>query len=391
MNFDTKINRKNTNSVKWDGHEKFKVNKDAIPLWVADMDFMTLPAITKELVNKAEYGVYGYALDPDSYYEAVIGWMKRRHQWDVKKEWIFTTPGVVSGLNACILALTDVGDSILIQEPVYHPFKNSINYNKRIPVINELVKKDTHYSIDFIDFEKKIVENNVKMFVLCSPHNPVGRVWLIEELNRMAELCKKHNVVIVSDEIHMDFIFPGNEHHVLVNLNPDYQDFVITLVAPSKSFNLAAFKVSQLITSNKEHLEKIKHEYEKLGFHGHNTFGMLACEVAYRDGDKFMDDVVEYIHQNIVMIKDYISTNLSRIKVMDIEGTYLLWLDFSGLNLTQSELIDFLSNEAKLWFNDGSIFGKSGVGFVRMNCATQHDTILQALNQLNDAISDKFK
>lgn len=391
MNFDTKINRKNTNSVKWDGHEKFNMNKDAIPLWVADMDFMTLPAITKELVTKAEYGVYGYALDPDSYYDAVIGWMKRRHQWDVKKEWILTTPGVVSGLNACILALTDEGDSILIQEPVYHPFKNSIKYNKRIPVINELVKNGTHYSIDFIDFENKLIENKVKMFVLCSPHNPVGRVWLVEELNRMAELCKKHNVVIVSDEIHMDFIFPGNEHHVLVNLNPDYQDFVITLVAPSKSFNLAAFKVSQLITSNKDYMDKVKHEYEKLGFHGHNTFGMLACEIAYRDGDQFMDDVVEYIHQNILMIKEYIGTHLSQIKVMDIEGTYLLWIDFSGLNLTQSELIDFLSNKAKLWFNDGSIFGKSGEGFVRMNCATQRETILQALNQLNDAISDRFK
>lgn len=391
MNFNTKINRKNTNSIKWDGHEKFKMNIEAIPLWVADMDFMTLPAITKELTEKVEHGVYGYAFEPESYYDSVIGWMKRRHQWDVKKEWIYTTPGVVSGLNACILALTDVGDSILIQEPVYHPFKYSINYNKRIPVINELVKKDTHYSIDFIDFEKKIIENSVKMFVLCSPHNPVGRVWLIEELNQIAELCKKHNVIIVSDEIHMDFIFPHNEHHVLVNLNPEYQDFVITLVAPSKSFNLATFKISQLITSKKEYIDKVKHEYEKLGFHGHNTFGILACEIAYRDGDQYMDNVVEYIHQNIIMIKQYISTHLSQIKVMDIEGTYLLWLDLSGLKLTQVELIDFLSNKAKLWFNDGSIFGKGGEGFVRMNCATQRETILQALNQLNDAISDKFK
>jgi cystathionine beta-lyase len=189
----------------------------------------------------------------------------------------------------------------------------------------------------------------------------------------------------------MDFIFPGNEHHVLVDLNPDYQDFVITLVAPSKSFNLAAFKVSQLITSNPDYMERIKHEYEKLGFHGHNTFGLLACEVAYRDGDQFMDDVVDYIHQNILMIKDYIAQNLKQIKVMDIEGTYLLWLDFSALNLTQSELIDFLSNKAKLWFNDGSIFGKSGIGFVRMNCATQRDVLKQALHQLKDAISDTVK
>lgn len=391
MNFDIEINRKNTNSVKWDGHEKFNINKDAIPLWVADMDFVTLPEIMKELTEKVGFGVYGYALDPNSYYDAVIGWMERRHQWDVKKEWIYTTPGVVSGLNACILALTNIGDSILIQEPGYHPFKYSINYNKRMPIINELVRNDTHYAIDFNDFEKKIVENNVKMFVLCSPHNPVGRVWLEEELIRMANICQKHQVIIVSDEIHMDFTFPGNEHHVLVNLNPDYQVFVITLVAPSKSFNLAAFKVAQLVTPNKDYMERIKHEYEKLGFHGHNTLGVLACEIAYRDGDQFMDEVVEYIHQNIIIIKDYINTNLNVVRVMDIEGTYLLWLDFSGLNLTQPELIDFLNNKAKLWFNDGSIFGKSGVGFVRMNCATQRDTILKALNQLNDAISDKLK
>jgi len=172
MKFDTKINRKNTNSVKWDGHEKFNINKDAIPLWVADMDFMTLPSITKELTEKVEFGIYGYALDPDSYYESVIGWMKRRHHWDVKKEWIYTTPGVVSGLNACILALTDEGDSILIQEPVYHPFKYSINYNKRIPIINELVHNDTHYSIDYDYFEKKIIEKNVKIFLLFSPPKP---------------------------------------------------------------------------------------------------------------------------------------------------------------------------------------------------------------------------
>lgn len=386
MNFESKINRKHTNSVKWDGHDKFKVHPDAIPLWVADMDFKTLPEITQALNKQVEFGVYGYAFEPDSYFDSVIAWMKRRHHWDIKKEWILTTPGVVSGLNACILSLTQENDSILIQEPVYHPFKNSIKYNKRIPVINELVREESHYSINFEDFENKIINHNVKLFILCSPHNPVGRVWLKDELIQMADICHKHGVVIVSDEIHMDFIYKGHEHHVLANLKPEYQDFVITLVAPSKSFNLAAFKVSQLVTTNPDFKKKIEHEYERLGFHGHNTFGLLACEVAYRSGDQFMDDVVEYIHQNILYIKDYVSENLSMIKVMDIEGTYLLWLDFSELKLEQADLMDFLGSEALVWFNDGSIFGESGKGFVRMNCATQRDVIKQALDQLNKAI-----
>jgi cysteine-S-conjugate beta-lyase len=391
MNFDTKINRKNTNSIKWDGHTRFNVNPDAIPLWVADMDFQTLPEITQELKNKVEFGVYGYAFEPDSYFEAIIDWMKRRHKWEVQKDWILTTPGVVSGVNACILAFTKENDSILIQEPVYHPFKNSINYNKRNPIINELVRNDTHYTIDIQDFENKIVEKDVKLFILCSPHNPVGRVWLKEELIQMADICHKHNVIIVSDEIHMDFVFKGYKHQVLVDLKPEYKDFVITLVAPSKSFNLAAFKISQLITPNKVFLEKVKHEYERLGFHGHNTFGLLACEIAYRKGHQYMDEVVEYIDKNIQYIKEYISSNLSQIKVMDIEGTYLLWLDFSALNLEQKELIKFLEENAKLWFNDGSIFGVSGKGFVRMNCATQIDIIKQALDQLNSALNGKVR
>lgn len=387
MNFEDKINRKNTNSIKWDGHEKFKVHPDAIPLWVADMDFKTLPEITRALNKQVDFGVYGYAFEPESYFESIIGWMKRRHHWDIQKDWILTTPGVVSGLNACLLALSEENDSVLIQEPVYHPFKNSIIYNKRIPVINELIRKDTHYSIDFNDFENKIIENNVKMFILCSPHNPVGRVWLKEELIQMADICHKYNVIVVSDEIHMDFVYKGHEHHVLVNLKPDYQDFVITLVAPSKSFNLAAFKVSQLITPNLSFKKRIEHEYERLGFHGHNTFGLLACEVAYRSGDQFMDEVLEYIYQNIQFIKEYIKENISVIKVMDIEGTYLLWLDMSALQLKQNELIEFLDQKAHLWFNDGSLFGESGNGFVRMNCATQRDVIKQALEQLRNAIN----
>jgi cysteine-S-conjugate beta-lyase len=387
MNFEDKINRKNTNSIKWDGHEKFNIHPDSIPLWVADMDFKTLPEITQALNKQVEFGVYGYAFEPDSYFDSVISWMKRRHHWNIQKEWILTTPGVVSGVNACILAFTEENDSILIQEPVYHPFKNSIKYNKRIPVINELVRNNTHYSIDFIDFENKIVKNNVKLFILCSPHNPVGRVWLKEELIQMADICLKHNVIIVSDEIHMDFVFKGHEHHVLVNLKPEYQEFVITLVAPSKSFNLAAFKISQLITVNLDYKKRIEHEYERLGFHGHNTFGLLACEVAYHSGDQFMDDVVEYIYQNILFIKDYISNHISQIQVMDIEGTYLLWLDMSALQLEQSELMEFLNQKAHLWFNDGSIFGASGKGYVRMNCATQREIIKQSLEQLKNAIN----
>lgn len=388
MNFDQKLERKHTNSIKWDGHQMFKANPEALPLWVADMDFKSDEHIVSALSKLAEFGVYGYSFEPESYFEAVKGWMQRRHNWTIERNWIFSTPGVVSAVNACILALSIEGDGVLIQEPVYHPFKNSIKYNKRVPVINPLKLEGTHYIIDFNDFEHKIVNEQVKLFILCSPHNPVGRVWTQEELTQMLDICAKHQVIVVSDEIHMDFVYEPHKHTVAVSLNERYQDFVITLVAPSKSFNLATFKLSQLITSNEDFMSKIKHEYERLGLHGQNQFSIVASEMAYTHGDAYMDTLVETLMTNIEWVKVFVSTELPQIKVMDIEGTYLMWLDFRALNMTQKDLVDFLMNQAKVWLNDGSLFGEGGEGFMRVNVATDLETLKQAFNQLKTALND---
>lgn len=388
MNFDQKLERKHTNSIKWDGHQMFKANPEALPLWVADMDFKSDEHIIAALTKLAEFGVYGYSFEPESYFEAVRGWMQRRHNWTIEHNWIFSTPGVVSAVNACILALSNEGDGVLIQEPVYHPFKNSIRYNKRVPVINPLKLEGTHYIIDFNDFEQKIMQEQVKLFILCSPHNPVGRVWTQEELMQMLEICSKHQVIVVSDEIHMDFVYEPHKHVVAARLNERYQDFVITLVAPSKSFNLATFKLSQLITSNEDFMTKIKHEYERLGLHGQNQFSIVASEMAYTHGDAYMDALVETLKKNIDWVNAYVATELPQIKVMDIEGTYLMWLDFRALNRTQKDLVDFLMNQAKLWLNDGSMFGEGGEGFMRVNVATDLETLKQAFHQLKAALND---
>ncbi len=388
MNFEQKIERKHTNSIKWDGHQLFKANPEALPLWVADMDFKTDEHIVEALTKLAKFGVYGYSFEPESYFEAVKGWMQRRHNWTIEREWIFSTPGVVSAVNACILALTKEGEAVLIQEPVYHPFKNSIQYNKRVPVINPLKLDGTQYTIDFEDFEHKIINEQVKLFILCSPHNPVGRVWLKEELKQMLDICLKHQVIVVSDEIHMDFVYEPNKHTVAVSLDDRYQAFVITLVAPSKSFNLATFKLSQLITSNKAFMEKIKHEYERLGLHGQNQFSIIASEMAYAHGDAYMDALVEALMTNIEWVKAFVATELPQIKVMDIEGTYLMWLDFKALNMKQKDLADFLMNQAKLWLNDGSMFGEGGEGFMRLNVATDLETLKQAFYQLRNTIDN---
>lgn len=388
MNFDQKLERKHTNSIKWDGHQMFKANPEALPLWVADMDFKSDEHIVSALSKLAKFGVYGYSFEPESYYEAVRGWMQRRHNWTIERNWIFSTPGVVSAVNACILALSNEGDGVLIQEPVYHPFKNSIKYNKRVPVINPLKLEGSHYSIDFNDFEQKIMQEQVKLFILCSPHNPVGRVWTQVELTQMLEICSKHQVIVVSDEIHMDFVYEPHKHVIAVSLNERYQDFMITLVAPSKSFNLATFKLSQLITSNEDFMTKIKHEYERLGLHGQNQFSIVASEMAYTHGDAYMDALVETLKKNIDWVNAYVATELPQIKVMDVEGTYLMWLDFRALNRTQKDLVDFLMNQAKLWLNDGSMFGEGGEGFMRVNVATDLETLKQAFHQLKAALND---
>lgn len=386
MNFDQINQRRNTRSIKWDTHGINHISLEAIPMWVADMDFKTLPAITEALHKEVDLGIYGYSYESDEYFNAVTGWMKRRHQWDIQKEWLYTTPGVVSALNACIKVLSKENEAILIQEPVYYPFKRSILANNRHAISNPLRLKEGHYEIDFEDFEQKILQYQVKAFILCNPHNPVGRVYTNDELNRMVDICQKHSVSIIADEIHMDFVFKPHHHTVLQALRPEYADHIITLSAASKTFNLAAFKVSQLTCSNRETLASIKKEYSQLGMHGHNTLGLLSTEMAYTHGDSYVDELIEYISKNVETLRYFISSYLPQVKLIEPEGLYLMWLDFRALNLSQEDLKTLLSEKALLWLNDGSTFGEGGEGFMRMNLATPNSELIKALHQLKEAL-----
>lgn len=384
--FDQIHNRVNTRSVKWDTHHLNQIHPQAIPMWVADMDFKTLPAITQALQKEVETGIYGYSFESEMYFNSVLSWLERRHQTQIQKEWVMSTPGVVSALNACILALTQENDGILIQEPVYYPFKRSIVTNHRQAIINPLQLIEGHYEIDFDDFEQKIIDHHVKLFILCSPHNPVGKVFSEDELNRLVDICKHYKVIIVSDEIHMDFVFKPHHHHVLIKLRPDYADSIITLMAASKTFNLAGFKVSQLISQNVDYLNRIKAVYSSLGLHGQNSLGLLASEIAYSQGDDYVDTLVDYLADSVKWIQDFLTRELPEVKLVQPEGLYLLWLDFRELHKDQTELKRFLSEEAKLWFNDGAMFGKGGEGFMRCNIALPHAKLEEAFKQLKQAL-----
>lgn len=386
MNFNKINDRKNTHSIKWDGHAKMNIPDDCMPMWVADMDFQTVPEVMNALSELVQRGIYGYSFESDEYFQSVIGWMQRRHQWTIEKDWISTTPGVVSAIHACIQAFTQPGDAVMIQKPVYHPFAFAINGLERKLVNNALILKDDQYVIDFVDFEKQIIDNQVKLFILCSPHNPVGRVWTKDELTTMADICVNHHVLIVSDEIHMDFVFKPYRHHVLVNLHNNYRDHVITLTAPSKTFNLAGLKLSNTIILNPKLKKKFDKVYDDLSVHAGHSFGLAATQAAYDHGDAYVDEMVDYLYENLIFMDRFFKENCPKIKIVQPQGLYLVWVDFSQLGLKDRELKSFLLTKAKLWLNDGLIFGREGSGFQRINIAAPKAHIEKALNQLLSAL-----
>ena len=392
MNFDRINDRKNTHSVKWDGHKIFKVNEEAFPMWVADMDFQTDKKIVEALVKEAQSGIFGYRLVSDSYLESVVSWLNRRFDWAIAKEWIVDTPGVVSAFHAALSAFTDEKDAVLIMQPVYHPFRKGILQLKR-KVVNQPLTYDEHsrsYWLDMHAFEQSIVTHQVKMMVLCSPHNPVGKVWTKDELVSMAEICLKHQVLIFSDEIHMDIVHSQGKHIPLASLDQRYHPFVLTAIAASKTFNLAGLKLSQVIVPDETLRRKIQKPYQTLGVSAGNSFAYLATEMAYTHGDEYVNQLNAYLEQSIAYIDDFLKTHLPMIVRVPSQSLYLVWLDFRQLNLDDKQLQDFLRNQAKLWFNDGHIFGTEGSGFQRMNIATPKENIIKALNQLKEAI-EKLK
>lgn len=380
--FDTVTDRKNTNAIKYDLAKKRGKPEDAVSLWVADMDFPTAPCIQKAVAEKAAHGIWGYSRPDNRYYDALKKWYKERHNFEVQNEWVVNTPGVCFALAAAIKAFTKEGESVLIQKPVYYPFFNIINSLQRKVVNSSLILKNNHYEIDFDDFERKIVQENVKMFILCSPHNPGGRVWTKQELQKISEICLAHNVLVVSDEIHSDITFGSNVHTVYGSLSEQALKNSIICTAPSKSFNLAGLQFSNIFIADEKLRKAFSEELDKTGYDEPSVFGIVAATAAYSEGADWFDSVKSYIWENILFAKKYIEENAPQIKVLVPEGTYLLWLDFSKTGLSDSEINDRVLNKAKVWLDRGSMFGKEGEKFQRINCATPRIILEDALKRI---------
>ena len=393
-NFDKIINRKGTNCLKYDYAVERGKPADVLPLWVADMDFTVSEEITKSLHAAVDHGIYGYTQPKDAYYNAITNWMEKNHNWKTKREWIMKTPGVVFALGAAVKAFTKPGDAVLIQNPVYYPFTNIIRDNDRRVIDNTLVYEKrvtegkSQYSIDYEDFERKIVLENIKLFILCNPHNPVGRVWNREELQYLGEICLHHHVIVVSDEIHNDFVYPGFEHTVFANVDPRFAEFTVTCTAPSKTFNLAGLQISNIFISNETLREAFQKEIDKTGYDEPNALGAVACEAAYRGGQEWLDQLRAYLLENLNFLRAYLQEKIPQIHLVEPEGTYLVWVDCSELGISGKELDQFIVEKSGRWLDGGAMFGPSGADFQRVNIACPRATLELALDKLKAAVDN---
>ena len=384
--FDSVIDRKNTNSLKFDFSAERGKPTDVLPLWVADMDFRAPEPVLEALHRSVEHGIFGYSDVKSEYYETVCRWFSRRFHWQPEAQWLVKTPGVVFALAMAVRALTRPGEAVLIQPPVYYPFFGVIRDNDRIVVENELLYQNGRYSIDFEDFERKIVERNVKLFLLCSPHNPVGRVWSLEELQEVGRICRKHHVYVVSDEIHCDFAFDEKPHHIFLAANPDLAEQTIVCTAPSKTFNLAGLQVSNIWIPSGQIRTAFLKEIDRSGYSQLNSLGLVACQAAYASGEAWLTQCRKYLRDNLDYLRSFLADQIPEIKLVEPDGTYFAWLDCSGLGFTQSQLDDFCVNHAKLWLDAGHIFGGNGGKFQRVVLACPRSTLEQALHQLRAAV-----
>ena len=386
-NFDEIIDRRNTDCLKYDFAVERGKPADILPLWVADMDFRTAPGIIERAVADAEFGIYGYTESKDDYFQAVASWYQNYFDWKVEKKWLVKTPGIVFAIGVAIQALTREGDGVMIQQPVYYPFGEVIKDSGRKLVDNTLVLKDGHYEIDFEDFEEKIAQNHVKLFVLCSPHNPVGRVWTLDELRKMGEICLKHDVKVVSDEIHSDFVYEGRKHYVFTTVVPAFEEISIICTAPSKTFNLAGLQVSNIFIPNAQIRKSFLRQMSAVGYSQVNMIGLHECQAAYETGREWLEELKIYLKDNLDFVRTYLEENLPQIKLIEPEGTYLIWLDCRALGLPEEKLEHLIVHEAKLWLDSGAIFGDVGEGFERINIACPRVVLKEALERLNRAVS----
>lgn len=386
LDFDKIINRKNTRSLKYDFAKRHGMPEDVLPLWVADMDFETSSYIQEALIERAKHGIFGYSEVQTQYFNVIRDWMRRHHNWDIKEKWLVKTPGVVFALAMAVKAYTQYGDSVLLQLPVYYPFSEVIKDNGRKVISNDLyLGDDNRYHIDFEDFERKIIDEKIKLFFLCNPHNPVGRVWTESELIKLGDICVKHGVIVVSDEIHQDFVFHG-KHHVFANLKKEFENISITCTSPSKTFNLASMMMSNIFIPNHELKRKFKNELNGAGTSQLGVMGLVACETAYSKGEEWYQTMLAYVSDNIRFVKQYVNENLPDVNMIDTEGTYLVWLDFRKTGLSVSELENLIIHKAKLWLDSGKIFGKCGEGFQRINVACPRSVLKEALDRIKIAL-----
>ena len=383
-NFDIEINRKNTNSLKWDFNKERGKDENLLPFWVADMDFKLPDSIIDSLINKAKEGVFGYSDPKIDYYNALIDWYKTEYDVNLDLKNIIVSPSVVFSICTLIKIVTKENDAIIINEPVYYPFKSSITVNNRRPISSDLIIRNDKYVIDFNDFEEKIKNNNVKAYILCSPHNPVGRVWDYDELERIVDICNKYNVFIISDEIHSDFVY-NKKFISIAKLNPNNYAIVS---GPTKTFNMPGLKISHVIVNDKKLKDDFLTEFDRIGYSQQSIFGLVGALSAYKYGKNWLNEVRNYIYNNILFIEEYLNKYLPKIKFIKPEGTYLIWLDFKEYKLKDKELDDLITNKAKLWLDLGIIFGKSGSGYERINVATNRNLIKKMLDSLYSVFKD---
>lgn len=382
LDFDKVVERRGTGCLKYDFAKKWGMPEDVLPLWVADMDFETSSYVVDALAQRLQHGIFGYTESEEGYFNAVQGWMMRRHGWEVQEDWLVKTPGVVFALAMAVRAYTEPGDGVLIQQPVYYPFSQVIRDNDRRLINNPLyLGDDNRYHMDFEDLEHKLVEEKIKLVILCSPHNPVGRVWTREELCRLGDLCVRHQVIVDSDEIHADFVFQG-KHQVFAGLKKEYEPISVICTAPSKTFNLAGLVLSNIFIPDDELRRKFRGQMDGAGTSQIGAMGIIACEAAYSKGEEWYQAMHSYVKDNIDYIGQYVKDNLPGVRMVEHEGTYLVWLDFRETGLDEKTLEYKIVQEAKLWLDGGGMFGEDGRGFQRINAACPRKTLAEAMERL---------
>lgn len=381
-NFDEIIPRRGTNSYKWDSAG----DADVLPMWVADMDFRTAPPVVEALRKRVEHGIFGYVRVLDAYYSAVTNWFARRHAWQIEKEWIIYTTGVVPALSAVIKALTVSGDKVMVQTPVYNCFFSSIRNNGCEMVANPLIYRNGTYQIDFADLEQKAADPSVKVLLLCNPHNPTGRVWTKQELTRIGDICIRNNVWVVADEIHCELVFPGHTYIPFASISQEFLMHSVTCNSPSKAFNLAGLQIANIISADTDIRMKIDKAININEVCDVNPFGVEALMAAYNDSAEWLEELKQYLFGNYNYLRAYFEEYLPEFPVSMLEGTYLVWVDCSVLNQSSDEIVKTLLEKEKLWVNEGSLYGEVGEGFIRINIACPRQQLIEGLNRLRRAL-----